>query len=336
MANSQRLGLPWNDEPGEKRRLRLIAALVTPLFLAIAGYVTWVDLPEQARQEREALPPQLARLIQEKPPEPPEPVRPEPAPVPEPEPEPEPQVVDAPPPPKPRLVAPQPELEPEPAPEPVAAAEPEPTPADVAQAREKASQSGVLAMSSELAQLSAAADSIQLDAPEANLTARPIAREKTDALAARATASRSSGVDDSRLNQQSQSRELAQREQAEVQQAEQVVAAAAAEEVRTQQRRDNRERSREALRRTMDANKSAIYSIYNRALRRKPSLQGQITPELVIEASGVVSSCEVVESTLNEPMLELKICNRLKLVNFGAEPGVSQTTIRYPIELLSG
>jgi hypothetical protein len=44
----------------------------------------------------------------------------------------------------------------------------------------------------------------------------------------------------------------------------------------------------------------------------------------------------VVESTLNEPALEKKICNRLRLVDFGARPGVDRTTIRYPIELLSG
>ncbi|WP_255199550.1 AgmX/PglI C-terminal domain-containing protein [Marinobacter lutaoensis] len=78
------------------------------------------------------------------------------------------------------------------------------------------------------------------------------------------------------------------------------------------------------------------YSIYNRELRKKPSLRGRITPELVIEPSGAVSECSVVESTLNEPALERKICNRLRLVDFGAKPGVDRTTIRYPIELLPG
>ena len=93
-------------------------------------------------------------------------------------------------------------------------------------------------------------------------------------------------------------------------------------------------RSTEDIRRTMDANKSAIQRIYDRALRKKPSLQGVVTPELVIEATGIVSSCSMAESTLNEPELESKICNRLLLVNFGQKAGVDQQKIRYPMSLL--
>ncbi|BES70434.1 hypothetical protein RE428_14520 [Marinobacter nanhaiticus D15-8W] len=321
-------GLPWSDEPGEKRRLRLVAVLLLPLFLVVAGYITWVELPEQAREEREALPPQLAKLILEKkdPPKPiikPEEKKPEPE-KPKPEPEvakPEPKPV-----PKPEPVKPKPE--------PKIVKKPEPTPTEVQQARDKAKQTGVLAMSKELSKLSSLADTVKLDTPN-TVTAKPIARKSTDKLAAKAATTRSEGVDEAQLSQETQQLALAQRQQTEVRQQEQVAAAVEAEE-KAAARNDNAQRSREELRRTMDANKSAIYSIYNRALRKQPSLQGQITPELVIEASGAVSSCSVVESTLNEPDLEQKICNRLRLVNFGSKPGVEQTTIRYPIELLSG
>ncbi|WP_141737114.1 AgmX/PglI C-terminal domain-containing protein [Marinobacter sp. X15-166B] len=68
----------------------------------------------------------------------------------------------------------------------------------------------------------------------------------------------------------------------------------------------------------------------------QPALRGSITPELVIEKNGTVSRCSIAESTLNEPKLEARICNRLRLVNFGAVSGVTQTVIRYPIELLPG
>src|SRR5699024_11008584 len=61
-----RHGLPWNQERGERRRLFTVALAVAPLFLIFAGYITWVELPERDRQEREALPPQLAKLIIEK------------------------------------------------------------------------------------------------------------------------------------------------------------------------------------------------------------------------------------------------------------------------------
>jgi outer membrane biosynthesis protein TonB len=330
-----RYGLPWNRDGGERKRLLVTAVVVVPLFLAFAGYVSWIQLPERDRQEQEALPPRLAKLIIEKK-EPPKPVLPEPEPPkpeekpveqtksePEPEPIPEPMVA---------------ETEPEPEPEPQVAEKPEPKPEpkpeEVAKAREKAKNTGILAMGNELSKLSSLAESVKLDGPVAK-TAKPIARKTGDTLAYRATENtRSSGVNEEALNREARQVALAQRQRAEVAEAERV--AAVKEAARKQQQETAaRTRSTEELRRTMDANKSAIYSIYNRELRRKPSLQGSITPELVIEPNGAVSSCSVVESTLNEPALENKICNRLRLVDFGARPGVDRTKVRYPIELLS-
>ncbi|WP_417521184.1 AgmX/PglI C-terminal domain-containing protein [Marinobacter sp.] len=328
-----RYRLPWNQESGERKRLLSIALVVAPLFVAFAGYVSLIELPEIDRQVAEALPPQLAKLVIEKK-EPPKPVLPEPEPIPEPEPEPEikPEAKPV------EVELAKPEPQPEPKPEPPVP-EPElkeaPKPEAVAQAREKAKNTGILAMGDELSKLSSLANSIKLDTPLAQ-TAEPITRKTEDTLAARATTNaRSAGVQDAALERESRQLALAERERAEVAEAERV---AEAREVvrREKQETASRTRSKEDMRRTMDANKSAIYSIYNRELRRKPSLQGSITPELVIEPSGVVSKCSVVESTLGEPGLENKICNRLKLVNFGSRPGIGQTTIRYPIELLPG
>lgn len=328
-----RQGLPWNQEAGERKRLFAVATLVVPLFLVAAAYITWVELPEQDRKEREALPPQLAKLIVEKKePPPPELKAPEPEPEPEKEkPEPEEQPVAEP---EPQAQPPAPEPEPEPEPEPLVAEKPEPTQQDVEKAREKAKNTGILAMGDELSKLSALGKSVKLDTPATVTTAEPIARKTGDTLAQKANTGRSSGVDESGLTRETRQVALAERQRAQVEEAEEVVAQAKA--VEREQQAAASKRSREELRRTMDANKSAIYSIYNRELRRKPSLQGSVTPELVIEESGAVSSCSVVESTLNEPALEKKICNRLRLVDFGPRPGVDRTTIRYPIELLSG
>lgn len=324
-----RYGLPWNRERGERKRLLAAAVVVVPLFLAFAGYVSWIELPERDRQEQEALPPQLAKLIIEKK-EPPKPVLPEPEP---PKPE-EKSVEQAKPESEPEPVPEPVVLEPQPEPEPRVAEKPEPKPEEVAKAREKVKNTGILAMGNELSKLSSLAESVKLDAPVAR-SAEPIARKTGDTLASRATTnSKSSGVNEEALNREVRQVALAERQRAEVAEAERIAAAKETAR-REQQETAARTRSKEELRRTMDANKSAIYSIYNRELRRKPSLQGSITPELVIEPNGAVSSCSVVESTLNEPALESKICNRLRLVDFGARPGVDQTKIRYPIELLS-
>lgn len=320
-----RLGLPWNQESGERKRLLAVSILLVPLFVLVAGYISWVELPEVEREEREALPPQLARLVveQEPPPPPPEPEEPE-APEPEPEPD-EPEVAEPEPAP--------PEPQPEPEPEPEISEAPEPTEQDVEKAREKARNTGILAMGDELSKLSTLGESVQLDAPS-TITAEPIARTTGDTLAQRANTGRSSGVDESQLQQESKQIALAERQQAQVEQAEEIVA----EERQAEREREvaKQQRTREAVERTLDQNKSVILSIYYRELRRQPSLQGNVTPELVIEENGAVSSCKVVVSTVDEPGLEQKICNRLRLVNFGERPGVDTMTVRYPIELLPG
>ena len=315
-------GLAWNPDQSDRRRLLVIASVLCPLFLVMAVYISWITLPEQKREEKEALPPQLARLVLEKK-EKPKPVVERKKEEPKPEPKPEPKVVE-----KPAQVKPKPIK-----PEPQVVKKPEPTAAEVTAAREKVKQTGILAMSNELSKLSALADSVQLDTPK-TLTAQPIARKQTDALAAKASTGRSAGVDETKLSQQTQQLALADRAPTQVAPSAEVVAAVATE--LRQASADSAQRTKEEIRRIMDANKSAIYSIYSRELRKRPSLRGSITPELVIERNGVVSRCSVVESSLNEPSLEQRICSRLQMVNFGERAGVSQTTIRYPIELLPG
>ncbi|SOB75014.1 hypothetical protein SAMN04488490_0569 [Marinobacter sp. LV10R510-11A] len=175
-----RYGLPWSQERGERKRLLAVALVVAPLFVIFAEYVNWVQLPEQDRQEREALPPQLAKLVVEKK-EPPKPVEQA---KPEPKPEPKPQ---------PPVLKPKPE----------AKKKPKPKPEAVAKARKKAKNTGILAMGNELSKLSALANTVKLDAPVTR-TAKLVTRKAEDALAARATANvRSSGVNDAALERES-------------------------------------------------------------------------------------------------------------------------------------
>ena len=56
-----------------------------------------------------------------------------------------------------------------------------------------------------------------------------------------------------------------------------------------------------------DQNKGAIYALYNRALRRDPTLQGKMVLKLTIEPSGAVSLCEIVSSEIEDEELERKI-----------------------------
>jgi hypothetical protein len=315
-------GLPWNQEAGERQRLFRITAIVLPVFLLLSIYITWVNLPEQDRQELEKLPPQLAKVMLKKTPPKPEPKlqkKPEVEP-PKPEVAKKPEPVKPEEPPKPRIVKELKET-------------PKAKPEDIKLAREKAKNSGLLAMSNQLSALSAMADNVKLDTPK-TLTAKPIARKVSDKLAASATATKSAGVQDANLTQDTRELTLASRQATQLEQAETL--AMEIEVAELDAKRLVAQRTREDIRRTMDANKSAINSIYNRELRKKPSLRGAFTAQLVVEPSGQVSSCITTDSTLNEPSLEDKICKRLQLVNFGQKPGVETATINYPIELFPG
>ena len=92
-------------------------------------------------------------------------------------------------------------------------------------------------------------------------------------------------------------------------------------------------RSIEEIQIVFDRNKGAIFSVYNRALRKNPRLQGKVVLELTIAPSGKVTRCVLVSSELQDAVLEKKISQRVKLFNFEAKD-VSEITITYPIEFL--
>ena len=78
------------------------------------------------------------------------------------------------------------------------------------------------------------------------------------------------------------------------------------------------QRSEEQIRRVLDGAKGALYSIYNRALRKDPNLQGKVTFELTIQPDGSVSNVRVVSSALGNPSLERRLISKLKQLDFGA------------------
>ena len=80
-----------------------------------------------------------------------------------------------------------------------------------------------------------------------------------------------------------------------------------------------------------DRNKSAIYALYSRALRDKPTLQGKVVLEVTIAPSGEVTACQVVSSELNDPELERKLVARVRMFRFEARDVATMTTTK-PIE----
>ena len=91
------------------------------------------------------------------------------------------------------------------------------------------------------------------------------------------------------------------------------------------------QRDLEKIQITFDRNKSAIFSMYNRALRSTPDLQGKVVLKITIAPSGKVTDIYIVSSELADTELEKKLIQRVKLINFGSED-VPIFTFNYPID----
>lgn len=93
-------------------------------------------------------------------------------------------------------------------------------------------------------------------------------------------------------------------------------------------------RTDEEIQIVFDRYKSALYRIYNRELRKNPTLQGKMVLRLTIAPDGKVTACAVDSSDMDAPVLDAKIAARVKKFNFGAKDGVPTITILYPIDFL--
>jgi len=93
-------------------------------------------------------------------------------------------------------------------------------------------------------------------------------------------------------------------------------------------------RTDEEIQIVFDRYKSALYRIYNRELRKNPTLQGKMVLRLTILPDGKVSACTVDSSDMDSTALDKKIAARVKKFNFGAKEGVPAITILYPIDFL--
>src|ERR1700733_5560731 len=90
-------------------------------------------------------------------------------------------------------------------------------------------------------------------------------------------------------------------------------------------------RSREEIELVFDRNKGAIYTLYARALREHPELQGKLVLEFTIAPSGEVTMCRIVSSELHNDELESKIIARVKSFRFEPKDVATMTTTK-PID----
>jgi outer membrane biosynthesis protein TonB len=93
-------------------------------------------------------------------------------------------------------------------------------------------------------------------------------------------------------------------------------------------------RTDEEIQIVFDRYKAALYRLYNRELRKDPTLRGQIIIKLTIEPDGSVSFCGLQSSDMNAPNLAEQVVGRVATFDFGAKEDIAAVTIIYPIDFL--
>ena len=93
-------------------------------------------------------------------------------------------------------------------------------------------------------------------------------------------------------------------------------------------------RTDEEIQIVFDRYKSALYRIYNRELRKNPTLQGKMVLRITILPNGKVSKASIESTDLDSALLSKKMIERVKRFNFGAKKDVPAITILYPIDFL--
>ena len=302
--------LPWTVSSEQERKFRRLLATILAVALFLGIVWPWIPTPAVDPNQVEEIPPRIAKLLLEHkpPPPPPKPAEPEPEPEPLKEPEPEKVVAEESPPPE---AAPEPDI-------------------DREQIAREQAQAALLPFTEDLAAL---ADSDVLDkvADSRPLTASvgSAARNERSMITSKAGTA-SAGITTANMSRNTGGTGLAGRSTTEIDSPVAAVGQSGGGARRTGTS-GKASRSREEIELVFDRNKGAIFALYNRALRMDPTLEGKLVLRLTIAPSGEVTFCEIVSSELNDPELERKLVQRVKLFRFEAKDVEAITTTK-PID----
>lgn len=301
--------LPW-VEASEDRLFNRMVTFFIILFLLVSFYLNTITLPEIERKKLAEVSPRLAQLIVEK--------------------------KKIPPPPKKKIKKPEPKKEVK---KPKEKPKPKPKKKPTAEerraaAKQKAQKSGLMAMQDDLADLRESFDFSDIsDLPQQKAGKEALKTASTsDFLTARASRG-SGGIKTDTLNRRLTGSELAQRKTTQVKSNIESDAKIAANASGKSKKSRNVIRSQEEIERVFQKNKGSIFSIYNRELRKDPSLQGKVIVELTIDANGNVTKCILVSSELKNKALEKRLISRIKKFKFASRK-VPSITVTYPIDFL--
>lgn len=315
--------MPWSRGGEDDRRFRKSLAASLLVGVLVGLLLPMVDLPLPEAWEPIEVPERLARLVRQPRPVPPPPaVLDEPRPEelkPEPEPEPEPKPVD-----EPVELTDQPVLAESPAPEPAPREE-----------KKRPESKGILAFREKFSGLAENKPAARLGADARISTSGEAAAGRPERSMVTTQAPGSSGG----INLASLSRDIGGGgggDQAiagvQLTRATSSIGGSGGQD-RPLAGGPGAGRTDEEIQIVFDRHKAALYRLYNRELRRDPTLQGQMVLRIRIEPDGSVSLCELQATDMHAPELSVQVLDRVRTFDFGPKD-VPAITILYPIDFL--
>ena len=308
--------MPWARGGEDDRRFRKALAASLLVSVLVGLLVSFVDLPLPEIGEPIEVPERLARLVEQRLPPPPPPVREETPEVPEPVVEPEPIETEQPTPDKPMVAQ-------------------APTPVPVATPRKRAESSGILAFREKFSGLADTRPSAQLGA-EARISGagrEASGRPERSMVTTQAPGS-SGGINLASLSRGGGGGGGGGMAGVEVTRASSSIGGGGGDGRPTAGGGGaSASRTDEEIQIVFDRHKASLYRLYNRELRRDPTLRGQMVLRLRIEPDGRVSLCELQATDMRAPELSAQVLERVLSFNFGAKE-VPPVTILYPIDFL--
>ncbi len=300
IATYRTFQLPWEMAQEQDDRFQKLAKQFLIAAVVFGLVMPFMPIPEPDPAAVEEVPQRFARLLIDKPKPPPPPVVK----------------------PKPQEVVKQPQKTvQQPKPEPVVEKR-------QAKARENAAKAGLLPFAEQLADLrDTSAISNVMGDKQLNKAAGAAARVERSVIAARAGKG-SGGINTAAMSRNTGGGDLAGRDTTRVSSP---VAGIGADGPRVVKGGGAPSRSREEIELVFEKNKGAIFALYNRALRKDPTLQGKLVLKLTIASNGAVTDCEVVSSELGDAALERKLVQRVKLFRF-EDKDVATVTTTKPID----
>lgn len=304
----------WQQREGDNRVFNRLTWLFLVATLSLAMLVKMTQLPEITRAEKAKIPPQLTKIIE--------------------------RITLAP---KPEVVQVVPVVEPKPVPaeeavETTAKIVEEAKPSRLEVAQQQASSSGLLAMADDLAAMREMAQIPVVTNVQSQEQSEVVAVKAKEVQAFKASATAKASVVNAQTtiaNASLVNREVMMLADKTPQQAALASTVTEPKKNNLQGKGESQQRQRkiDVIRLVLDRNKGAFYTIYRRALRQDPTLEGKVTMMIIVEPDGRVSGATIVSSALEAPALERKLIARVKLINFGQDVS-EQTSISYSFNFL--